>query len=178
MNLGVIADAAAGPFAVACALLAFAGVSKVRRPVSTAPAARALGLPAGPVAVRTLGIVEIAAACAGLVLGGGAAAVVAVVYLALAVAAGRLLVQSPGTACGCVGASDAPVTVAHVVVNCCAVVAAVLAVPGGSPLRATGSGLLAGLAFVLLVGCGAALVAVVLDGRPALGAPARPGGAR
>ena len=66
--------------------------------------------------------------------------------------------------------SDAPVSASHVVVNVAAVVAALLASAGGSPLAAVGDGVLARVAFVLLVGCCAWLVAIVLDSLPALNA--------
>ena len=61
----------------------------------------ALAQPATAPAVRVLGGVEVLAACTALAAGGVAAAVVAVLYAALALAAGRLLARSPGTACGC-----------------------------------------------------------------------------
>src|SRR6185295_8309203 len=135
----VIAGATAGPFAAACVVLVLAGAAKIRRPLSTRPAALALGLPAAPGAVRALGAVELVAATAALVIGGAAAGAVAVVYGALAVAAGRLLVRSPGTACGCLGDSKAPVGVSHVVVNVAAMAVAALATVNGSPIAAVGS---------------------------------------
>ena len=168
MSIDAIADAAAGPFAAACALLVFAGASKLRRPVGTSPAAAALGLPASPAAVRALGTVEAGVAAAGLVFGGWAAAAVAAVYAALAFAAWRLFVSAPGTACGCLGVSDAPVSAVHIWVNLAAAVAAVLAIAAGPPLSAVGSSVGARIAFVLLVGCCAALVATALDTLPAL----------
>lgn len=176
---GPFAGAAAGPFAAACVVLAFAGASKIRRPVGTRPAATALGLPASPAAVRTLGMVEAVAAAAGLAAGGVAAIAVGIIYGALAVAAWRLFVRSPGTACGCIGASDTPVTATHIVVNVAAMIAAVLATAaGGSPLTAVGSDLWSRVAFVLLVGCCAWLVAAVLDTLPVLNATVRAGSAR
>jgi hypothetical protein len=168
VSIDAIADAAAGPFAAACVVLAVAGVAKLRRPVGTRPAASALGLPATPSAVRTLGGIELFVAGAGLAVGGAAAALVAITYGALAVAAWRLLVHAPGTACGCLGVSDAPVSRAHIVVDVVAGIAALGAVAGGSPLRAVGDGVGDRLAFVLLVGCCAALVTAVLDALPAL----------
>ena len=179
MSIDVIAGAAAGPFAAACVVLLFAGASKIRRPAGSRPAATALGLPASPAAVRALGVVEAGAATAGLAAGGFAAIAVAVVYGALALAAWRLLVRSPGTACGCIGASDAPVTATHIVVNLAAVIAAVLATAaGGSPLAAVGGNFWSHLAFVLLVGCCAWLVAALLESLPALNATVREGAAR
>jgi hypothetical protein len=176
VSIDAIADAAAGPFAAACALLLFAGASKLRRPIGTRPAAAALGLPASPAAVRTLGVVELAVAAAGLALGGWAAAAVAAIYVALAIAAWRLFVQAPGTACGCLGASDAPVSKTHIVVNAAAALVAVLAIAGGPPLLAVGDSAWARFVFVALVGCCALLVAAVLDVRPALTRAATEGG--
>lgn len=174
-----IAHAAAGPFAAACLLLAFAGASKIRRPTGTRPAATALGLPASPLAVRSLGAAELSLAAIGLAIGGVAAVVVAAVYLALAIAASRLLVRSPGTACGCLGVSETPVTATHVLVNFAAVITALLASAGSSPLTAvSGNSVLARIAFVVLVGCCAWLVAIVLDTLPALNAFTQEGGVR
>jgi hypothetical protein len=173
VSIDVIAGAAAGPFAAACVVLAFAGASKIRLPVGSRPAATALGLPASSAAVRTLGAVEALAAAAGLAAGRVGAIAVAVVFGALTFAAWRLFLRSPGTPCGCIGASDAPVTATHIVVN----LAAVLATAGGeSPLAAVGTNLWSRVAFLLLVGCCAWLVAAVLDSLPTLNATMREGG--
>ncbi|HTK17823.1 MAG TPA: MauE/DoxX family redox-associated membrane protein [Acidimicrobiia bacterium] len=176
--MDVIAGATAGPFAAACVVLAFAGASKIRRPVATRPAAAALGLPASPAAVRALGTLEVVSAAAALAIGGVAAAAVAVLYGALALAAWRLLVRSPGTACGCLGAPDTPVTAVHVVVNVGAFFVAALAAANGSPIAAVGSSAWARIAFLALVGCCASLIALVLDALPALNAAMREGGSR
>ncbi len=178
MSMDVIAGATAGPFAAACVVLLIAGAAKIRRPLATRPAAAALGLPASPVAVRALGAVELVAATTALAIGGAAAATVAVVYGALALAAWRLFVRAPGTACGCLGDSDAPVGVSHLVVNVAAMGVAALATVAGSPIAAVGSGLWARVAFVVLVGCCAALVACVLDALPTLNAAVREGGSK
>jgi hypothetical protein len=176
--MDVIARVAAGPFAAACLLLAVAGAAKIRRPRGTRPAATALGLPASPTAMRALGVVELSVAAAGVAIGGIAAVAVAAVYLALAIAAWRLLVRSPGTACGCLGVSDTPVTPTHIIVNFAALIAAALASAAGSPLAAVGSSAPARFAFVVLVGCCAWLVAIILDTLPALNARAQEGTAR
>jgi len=178
VSIDVIAGATAGPFAAACVVLAWAGGSKIVRPSATRPAAAALRLPDAAVAVRALGVLEAVTAVTALAVGGTAAGAVAVVYGALALAAWRLLARSPGTACGCIGASDAPVTATHVVVNGAAAFVALLAVATGSPLTAAGSGIWSRLAFVVLVGCSAWLVASVLEALPALNAAAREGGSR
>jgi hypothetical protein len=178
VSIDVIAGATAGPFAAACVVLAFAGGSKIVRPSATRPAATALGLPDSPAAVRALGAVETVTAVAALAIGGIAAAAVAAIYGALALAAWRLLARAPGTACGCLGASDTPVTATHVVVNVAAAFVAAIAVTTASPLSAVGSSLWSRLAFVVLVGCCAWLVTSVLDALPALNAAAREGGFR
>ena len=178
MHHSVIASAAAGPFLAACAVLAFAGAAKVVHPSGTRAAVSALGLPASAGPVRGLGVIEIAAAAAGIANGSWAAIAVAVVYAALAVAAAGLLVRSPGTNCGCLGVSDAPVSVAHVVVDGAAAVAALLAATGGSPLGAAGESLTARITFLVATGCCAWLGVQLLDALPALNRAVRAGGAR
>lgn len=73
-------DAIAGPLAAAAALLAVAGVQKLRRPEATIDAVRALGLDAPPVSARLLGVVELA-------VGAGCLAFPSVVALDAALAA-------------------------------------------------------------------------------------------
>jgi hypothetical protein len=118
-------------------------------------------------------VIELSAAVGGIVIGGRAGLAVAAVYLGLALVAGRLLVRAPGTNCGCLGASDAPVSVAHVVVDGAAVLAAVFASLAGSPLAAAGDDPWARLAFVIAIGCCAWLAAQILDALPALTRAAR-----
>lgn len=178
MHSSVIATAAAGPFLAACGVLALAGAAKVRHPSGAREAGAALGLPASAGAVRGLGVIEIAAAGAGIAFGGYGALVVALVYAALALAAARLLVRSPGTNCGCLGLSDEPVSVSHVVVDFAAAVAALLAATGGSPLVAAGSSPAARLTFLVATGCCAWLGVQLLDALPALNRAARAGGSR
>jgi hypothetical protein len=173
-----LANIAAGPFAAACLVLAFAGIAKVRRPAGTGSAAAAIGLPASPVAVRGLGAVELVAAGTGLTIGGPAAVAVAAIYLGLAIVATRLLVRSPGTNCGCLGVSDSPVSIGHVIVDGAAVVAALLAAFGGSPLSAAGTSVPVRLAFLASIACCAWLAAQVLDALPALNRATRREAAR
>jgi len=163
-----LANIAAGPFAAACLVLAFAGFAKIRRPSGTRSAAVAVGLPASAVAVRALGVVELGAAAAGIAFGGVPALVVAGLYLGLTVVAARLLARSPGTNCGCLGASDSPVSRAHVIVDGVAVVAALLASLGDSPLAAAGTSVAVRVAFLVAIGCCAWLAGQVLDALPAL----------
>jgi hypothetical protein len=163
-----LANIAAGPFAAACLVLAFAGLAKIRRPAGTRSAAAASGLPASNVAVRALGVIELGAALAGIAFGRGAAIAVAALYLGLTVVAARLLARAPDTNCGCLGASDAPVSVAHVIVDGAAVVAAVLASFGDSPLAAAGTSVAVRLAFLAAIGCCAWLAGQLLDALPTL----------
>ncbi len=173
--MDVINHVAAGPFAAACVLLGYAGISKIRRPLNTQPAAAALGLPDSRAAVRTLGIVELGASAAGLVFGGAGAAGVVVLYAILALAAWRLHVRAPETPCGCIGASTAPASASHVAVNVAAMFVAAVAIRSGSPLVAVGDNGWTVVAFIGLVGCCAALVDVMIESLPALGAAAREG---
>ena len=121
---------------------------------------------------------EISVAVAGLAIGGLAAIGVAIVFGALALVAWRLLASAPDTSCGCLGASNAPVTGAHLFINIAAAGAAVLATASGSPLAAAGTDPWARVAFVLFVGCGAWLGALVLDAVPRLNAATREGTSR
>jgi hypothetical protein len=175
--LSHLATIAAGPFAAACLLLAFAGVAKLRRPAGTRAAAAAAGLPSAPLAVRALGAIEVTVAAAGIATGRAAALGVAVVYSGLALVAIRLLVRSPGANCGCLGASDAPVSMGHVIVDSAAALAAVLAAFGGSPLAAAGRSLAVRIAFLAAIACCAWLAAQVLDALPALSRAVGGGGA-
>ncbi|HVJ99118.1 MAG TPA: MauE/DoxX family redox-associated membrane protein [Acidimicrobiia bacterium] len=128
-----MANLATGPFVAACVLLLVSGFGKVRNPGATEPALRAIGLPARPNAVRLLGVAELTVAIAGLCIG-PAALVVAALYGALAIVAWRLYRSSPATPCGCLGATAAPVSVAHVVLNLVATVVALCSVSATSPL--------------------------------------------
>jgi len=178
VSMDVIAGGTAGPFAAACVVLAVAGTTKLRKPSATRPAASALGLPDSRAAVRILGAFEVMSATAALAIGGVGAGAVAILYAALAFAAWRLHVRSPGTACGCLGPSAAPVTATHIVVNVVAALLAAIASVHGSPISAVGSGFWERAAFIVLVGCCAALVALVLDALPGLATAMRQGGSR
>jgi hypothetical protein len=170
-----IAALACGPFLAACALLAVAGTGKLRHPVHARAAARALGLPGGRRALRILGAIEIVVALAGLVIGGVAAGVVAVTYGALAVAALLLWRRAPETPCGCIGASTAPASGAHVAVNAGATGAAMVAAFGPRPITVIADQPLGGVPFLILVAVAAGLAALVADSLPALRAAVREG---
>ena len=165
-----------GPFLAACALLGWSGAAKLVRPRSTSTAAHAIGLPSSTAAVRAFGAVELGAACAGAAVGHAAALLVACAYAGLAVLAVRLLRRAPATPCGCLGASDAPVSPAHVALNFAAVVLAVAAAFGDAPLAGITALPLAGVPFVVLVLCAARLAALTIDVLPTLTRASRPGG--
>jgi hypothetical protein len=167
MAPGVLAPSA-GPFLAVCALLVGSGVHKVRRPEPARAALAAAGMRVPATVAMAVGGVEIAAGVSGAVLGRAAALVVAVVYLALAGFAWRLLRRAPATPCACLGASDAPLTALHVAVDVAAAVAALFAVAAGSPLRGLTHGLVVPAVLVTLVGCCVALLTLTLDARPAL----------
>jgi hypothetical protein len=172
-----IAALACGPFLAACALLAVAGAGKMRHPSHTGAAARALGLPGNRAALRTLGAAELAIGLAGIGLGGAAAFVVAVSYGALTIAALLLWRGAPETPCGCIGASTAPASGAHVGVNAGAAVAAAVAAFGPRPFTVIADQPLAGVPFLVLVALAAGLAALVADSLPALRATVREEGA-
>ncbi|HEX2850800.1 MAG TPA: MauE/DoxX family redox-associated membrane protein [Acidimicrobiales bacterium] len=165
---------AAGPFLAAAVLLLAAGALKVARPHSTGVALRRAGLGVPDAAVRAGAAVEVAvavAAMAGLRTG---AVLIAASYLGFAgfVAAG-LRRGSPVSSCGCFGEIDAPPTVAHLVLN----VAAALAAVAGAARPVSVAGVLhgqplAGMPFAALVGVlayGGYLVMAVLPRTVAAG---------
>jgi hypothetical protein len=84
--------------------------------------------------IRTAGVVELGVGAAVAVTGGRiAAALLGCCYLAFLVVAGRLLRGGQRTSCGCFGATDSPVGVAHLLVNVAAVgiaIAAAIRPPG------------------------------------------------
>lgn len=159
-----LSDWAAGPFFAACVLLAWSGVAKLRRPSATQLAARAVGLPASRRAVRAFGTVELIAAFAGALFGGLGALLVALLFGALAFVAFRLVRRAPATPCGCLGASDAPASVAHVVVNVIAALTGLaMFAAGGSPLGVVGEQPFVAVPFVVLVVCAARLAALLIE---------------
>lgn len=174
--MGRVAVWFAGPFLAACALLAWSGANKLTRPGPTRLAARAIGLPSTPLGVRVLGAVELTAAIAGAIFGRWGAVLVAVVYAGLTMVSTRLLARAPGTPCGCLGASSAPASRAHIVLNISAGCVAAVAAFGGSPLSVLGTQPLGGVPFVVLVICAVRLAALTVDGLPALARASREGG--
>jgi hypothetical protein len=151
-------------------LLVPAGVAKLRRP---ADAADALGWRSARahVAVRTIGLGELALAVTVVAVGGRlAAAVLALTYLAFAGVA--FLQRRRGASCGCFGQAEAPAGLLHVAVNVVVATAAAVASLGSVPVAVgthlrdlgTGTGLLAALVIVVAV----ATVQQLLTGLPEL----------
>ena len=115
-------------------LLGAAGVAKLRRPVPTAKAMRAAGLPGSPALARALGAVEVVFAVLALVFGGvSTALVVAAAYVGFASVSIRLMARPAAAGCGCFGDESAPVTNLHVALNLGA--AALAAIAALSPTK-------------------------------------------
>lgn len=160
----------AGPYVAACALLLIAGARKVVTPRPGATAMAAAGMRVPHAAVVAVGAFEVGTGVAGVAIGGRAALLVAVVYLALGVFALRLLLRAPATPCACLGSSTATVSRAHVIVNAAAVGVAAAAAAGGSPVALFAHRPVAGAVFVALVACCVQLLALALDALPMLAA--------
>jgi hypothetical protein len=109
----------AGPLFAAAALIALAGIAKVARPDPARVALRTTGLPSTAIAVRALGVTEVAIAAVVLLYGhemGGA--LVALAYFGFAGFASLLASKSRrAVPCGCFGSGSAPVSYLHVGVN-------------------------------------------------------------
>lgn len=166
---------------VAAGLLVVAGAMKLARPLPTARAMYAAGLP-GPVwAARAVGLVEVAVGVWFLAVPSVVAAIaLGVIYLAFAGFVGYLVAAHPeASSCGCAGAKDVPPSRLHAVLNIAAAAAALAAAISlppslGSTLAALGP---AALPFLLGLGVAAALAVVATtDLPPALAAYRRPAG--
>jgi hypothetical protein len=118
----------------AAALLVVAGASKVRTPgPATAMLAtlwpRLQRVSHARAAVRAAGVVEVCVGVTAVVIGGRFVMVLlAAAYLALTALAVRLASARQPVSCGCFGAADGEVGIAHVVLDGCATAIAVAAV--------------------------------------------------
>lgn len=157
------AGLAAGPFVAACSLLAIAGVGKIAHSQPTRDAAAAAGWRVPSVVVVAFGGVEIGVGLIGIVAGGVAALAVAACYLVLTAFAWRLVRRAPATPCACLGASSAPASRVHVLVDLATVGVAIAAATAGSPLASLSGRPFASVVFVALVACCVALVALAFD---------------
>ena len=110
--------------------MGLAGVAKVSRPAAARVALRTAGLPSTALAVRALGIAELALTGVAVVVGGRlAGALVALAYLGFAGFAAFLASRSRrAVPCGCFGSGSAPVGPLHVGVNLALAVVGVLSV--------------------------------------------------
>jgi hypothetical protein len=161
----------AGPYLVACALLALAGGQKVGRPGPTGVALREAGLPTRDSAVRALGAAEVAAAMIGGLVGGVGAVPVALFYVGFtAFVAWALRRRTPLRSCGCLAANDdVPPTPVHLALDALfAMVAAAVAFAGVDVIDVLRAQPAAGVPFVLLAGVTTYLAYVVLAILPAV----------
>jgi hypothetical protein len=139
------------------------GIAKLRDPRATQPAAAAIGVASAVPFIVAFGVVELLVGIGGAVWGGAAAFAVAVMYVALAGVALRLVRRAPATPCSCLGATNAPATRAHVVLDLAAAVIALVAARGaGSPLQLVADHPGPSLVLGALVGCCVALFGMVL----------------
>jgi len=148
-------------FLVACALLAVSGIWKLRAPASARASLQAVGVAVPLVAVRLIGVAEVAlGVVAALRPGPLTAALVSGAYGAFLFTTVRLLGVEGDADCGCFGAASAVVSRSHAVLNLVACVCAALAAafpPPGVAWIANRSPL---VAVTLVVGTAAAAFAV------------------
>ena len=129
----VVAQAVA---TIALGLLGASGVAKVVDPEPTSGALDAARLPSSPWVARGLGVFELAVAVAGLLAGGPALVLGALLYtgfalFTLAAVRNNIPIQS----CGCFGRDDTPPTMIHVGYNVVAAISlAWLAASGSAPI--------------------------------------------
>lgn len=166
---------------VAAGLLVAAGVTKILRPLSTARAMYAAGLPGRVTLVRGLGIAEVGVGIWFLLAPSAfAGGTLAAMYLSFAGFVGFLLVARPEAAsCGCAGAGDVPPSLVHLVLNIVAAATASAAAfdPPAGLVRTLGSLGPASVPFALGLLTAAVLsVAAVTDLPPALASYRRPAG--
>jgi uncharacterized membrane protein YphA (DoxX/SURF4 family) len=111
----VVAQAVA---AVSLGLLAASGIAKLVDPAPTTGAMEAARLPASRSVSYALGLVELVAAVAALLIGGSVTAVAAGLYLAFALFTfSAVRKRIPIQSCGCFGRDDTPPNAIHVVYN-------------------------------------------------------------
>lgn len=105
-------------FAVACALLALAGIAKVRTPRPARDALALIGPRVPALAIRALGLAEIALGAFAVFRPVPiAAGLVAFAYAAFAVTALLLLRTDRSADCGCFGQASSTASLAHVALN-------------------------------------------------------------
>lgn len=151
--------------AAAAVLLLWSGLAKVRTPVPVA------GLLVAPLAVRGLGLAEVAVGAWFIAAGGpSSGAALAACYMIFTAVTLRLATSRRSVPCGCFGRSDGPTGVLHVAVDAVAAAAAVVAVasppgPLGGFTDAAPTVVAVGLVQVLLL---AALARLLVTSLPEL----------
>jgi hypothetical protein len=157
-------------FFIAAALLVLSGGSKIVDPAPTRGALTASGLPGVAWAALLLGVIEIFAALAGIVIGGWAAFLVAAIYLGFAGFVAIALVRRlPIQSCGCFGKVDTPPTWSHIVFNfISAAVAGGIAVGSSAPIDLLFDQSLLGLPYLGFVVLGVSVVYLLLAELPQL----------
>ncbi|MCD9623882.1 MauE/DoxX family redox-associated membrane protein [Rhabdothermincola salaria] len=124
-----------GLLGVVAGVLAVGGMAKLRAPAATVPMLEALRLPARPALARLLGAAEVAIGVATYLFGGPwLAAATAVLFVVFTGSVLRLRAAGEAAvSCGCFGASSAPPTLVHAVVDGAAALVAVSAAVTGAP---------------------------------------------
>jgi hypothetical protein len=121
-------------FLCACALLAVAGVAKLRSPDSARSTLELLGIAVPPAALRALGAAELALGVwAGVRPGPLTAGLVAGAYGAFLLTTLRLLAVDADADCGCFGAASTTASRPHAVACAAACAVAVLAAVNPPP---------------------------------------------
>jgi hypothetical protein len=165
----------AGPFAIAAALLAIGGASKVVRPRDTAQALTAVGVPlprfvSARLLVRLGGVAEVVIGGGALLTGGDVfASLVAVSYLAFTgFVVAALRSGKPISSCGCFGKVDTPPSPVHVGLDLAfAGVAVAAAIVGDVALPdVLADQPLLGLPFLFLLVIGCSLVFLAFSALP------------
>ena len=170
-----------GILSAAALLLVVAGTAKLRDPAPARAAIVAARLPGGarvrsPLVARVVGAAEVLVGAAALLVGGRwTAALLGIAYLLLALVAWRLLSVAAGTGCGCFGATGAPISRWHLVLDLgfAAAGAVAVALPApGLPAAVSSTGW-QGVLLVALVGLLAYTAFLMTTALPSLAAAAR-----
>jgi hypothetical protein len=117
-----------------CALLAIAGIFKVKEPAPTVGAMQALHLPSSMRLVRLMGLIEIVLGVSAALTGSaGVMALVGVAYFLFAiVVVAAMKAKTQIQSCGCFGKTDTPPSWLHLVSNVLfSIVSLVSALKGG-----------------------------------------------
>lgn len=123
-----------GAYYTSAAVVGVAGASKLRKPMVTARALHAVGLPHRPMYTRVLGAVECAVGVAALFEPNQSAFALAGLYAAFAVITTyQLIGHSTVTSCGCFGDVETPPTPYHILFDAGAFAIALIVALSSSP---------------------------------------------